>query len=217
MLCSLSRFIKCGMIYLHIISQICCGICFIFTGLIAKVKDTADTVGQKIEASVSAHGFQPINPNQPSPSQSRKQSRAGSPLGSPNLGQMKKRPDPLTFRTNNLTMEIAQLFMSMLHAWGLDPDLDKLCLNKLGLLRPKSPISFGLISREGHMSLMLPGWHKGVCSKNDPGVTMTTTETKTTLKQQTRQYPVQDPGQGPFDVIIYFYCWIFITFRCNLT
>ena len=40
---------------------------------------------------------------------------------------------------------------------GLDPDLDRLCVNKLGLLRPRCPISFGLLSCQGHMSLMLPG------------------------------------------------------------
>ncbi|XP_053401409.1 WD repeat-containing protein 7-like isoform X1 [Mercenaria mercenaria] len=161
-------------------------------GILAKVKDTADTVSQKIQAGVDAHGFQPINPNIPSPSPSRKQSQSGSPLGSPGPGGRKKRPEPLNLRNSNLTMEIAQLFMSMLHAWGLDPDLDKLCLNKLGLLKPKSPISFGLISREGHMSLMLPGWHKGVCSKGDPIVAMDTKGQRATLRQQTRSE--MDPG-----------------------
>ena len=167
--------------------EILCKNNFVFlTGIFAKVKDTADTLGQKLQAGADNHGFQPINPNIPSPSPSRKQSLSGSPLSSPGPGQRKKRPEPLNLRTSNLTMEIAQLFMSMLHAWGLDPDLDKLCLNKLGLLKPKSPISFGLISREGHMSLMLPGWHKGVCSKSDSAVAMGTTSQRATLRQQTR-------------------------------
>lgn len=152
-------------------------------GILAKVKDTADTVSQKIQAGVDAHGFQPINPNVPSPSPSRKQSKSDSPLGSP--GPRKKRPEPLNLRASNLTMEIAQLFMSMLHAWGLDPDLDKLCLNKLGMLKPKSPTSFGLISREGHMSLMLPGWHKGVCSRSEP-IPMEIKGQRATLRQQRR-------------------------------
>lgn len=56
-------------------------------------------------------------------------------------------------------MKIAQLFLSCLHGWGLDPDLDKLCLSKLGLIRPKQPLSFGLVSRGGHMALLMPGWH----------------------------------------------------------
>lgn len=33
-------------------------------------------------------------------------------------------------------MEIAQLLLSLLHAWGLDNDLDTVCQVKLGLLRP---------------------------------------------------------------------------------
>lgn len=33
-------------------------------------------------------------------------------------------------------MEIAQLLLSLLHSWGLDNDLDRVCQAKLGLLRP---------------------------------------------------------------------------------
>lgn len=33
-------------------------------------------------------------------------------------------------------MEIAQLLLSLLHAWGMDNDLDRVCQVKLGLLRP---------------------------------------------------------------------------------
>lgn len=33
-------------------------------------------------------------------------------------------------------MEIAQLLLSLLHAWGMDKDLDMVCKSKLGLLRP---------------------------------------------------------------------------------
>lgn len=49
----------------------------------------------------------------------------------------------------NLTMEIAQLLLSLLHAWELDPDLDRLCEVTLGLLRPMVPVSFGVISKGG--------------------------------------------------------------------
>lgn len=34
------------------------------------------------------------------------------------------------------SMEIGQVLLSLLHAWGLDPDLDRVCETKLGLLRP---------------------------------------------------------------------------------
>ena len=62
----------------------------------------------------------------------------------------------------SMTMQIAQMFISSLHAWGLDPDLDRLCIKKLGLLRPGAPVAFGLLSRGNHMSLMLPGWYRDV-------------------------------------------------------
>lgn len=63
----------------------------------------------------------------------------------------------------NLTMDTAKLFMSCLHAWGLNQPLDAICLERLGMLRPHCPISFGLISRGGHMSLMLPTFKVTLC------------------------------------------------------
>uniref|UniRef100_A0AAQ5XXD8 WDR72-like alpha-solenoid domain-containing protein n=1 Tax=Amphiprion ocellaris TaxID=80972 RepID=A0AAQ5XXD8_AMPOC len=67
----------------------------------------------------------------------------------------------------NLTMDTAKLFMSCLHAWGLNEQLDGICLDRLGMLRPHCPISFGLISRGGHMSLMLPTFKVNVCLDGD--------------------------------------------------
>ena len=58
----------------------------------------------------------------------------------------------------NLTLEIGQVLLSLLHAWGLDKDLDKVAISKLGLLKPKAPVSYGLMSKGGIMSLMLPTW-----------------------------------------------------------
>lgn len=57
---------------------------------------------------------------------------------------------------SNLNSEIAQLLLSVLHSWEMDSDLDNVCSGKLGLLKPKWPLSFGLISREGHLTLILP-------------------------------------------------------------
>lgn len=80
----------------------------------------------------------------------------------------------------NLTMEIAQLLLSLLYAWGLDTEIDKLCESKLGLLRPITPVSFGVISKGkivcvklymhyflliavlGFMSLLLPTWQSNI-------------------------------------------------------
>ncbi|XP_033367582.1 WD repeat-containing protein 7, partial [Parus major] len=67
---------------------------------------------------------------------------------------------PLTLLEYNLTMDTAKLFMSCLHAWGLNSVLDELCLDRLGMLKPHCSVSFGLLSRGGHMSLMLPGYNR---------------------------------------------------------
>uniref|UniRef100_A0A8C5TP49 WD repeat-containing protein 7 n=1 Tax=Malurus cyaneus samueli TaxID=2593467 RepID=A0A8C5TP49_9PASS len=69
---------------------------------------------------------------------------------------------PLTLLEYNLTMDTAKLFMSCLHAWGLNSVLDELCLDRLGMLKPHCTVSFGLLSRGGHMSLMLPGYNQPV-------------------------------------------------------
>lgn len=121
---------------------------------------------------------------QKSPSRSEASSRGGSPshTSSPTHKSV-------SYSDRSLTLDIAQLFLSCLHAWGLDPDLDKLCMNKLGLLQPRCPISFGLISRSGHMSLMLPGWHKRFCQEESSGSMPKdnlTTPGKVTLMQQAR-------------------------------
>ena len=47
------------------------------------------------------------------------------------------------------TLQIGQMVMSLLHSWGLDTTLDNTCHNVLGLLRPRIPVSYGLISKSG--------------------------------------------------------------------
>jgi hypothetical protein len=55
-----------------------------------------------------------------------------------------------TFQSDaSLHMDVAHVLMSLLHGWTLDKDLDHVCVKKLGLLRPKAPVCFGLVSRQG--------------------------------------------------------------------
>uniref|UniRef100_A0A8B9V685 WDR72-like alpha-solenoid domain-containing protein n=1 Tax=Anas zonorhyncha TaxID=75864 RepID=A0A8B9V685_9AVES len=56
---------------------------------------------------------------------------------------------PLTLLEYNLTMDTAKLFMSCLHAWGLNSVLDELCLDRLGMLKPHCSSSVGKPSYEG--------------------------------------------------------------------
>lgn len=62
-------------------------------------------------------------------------------------------------------MEVAQLLLSLLHSWGLDANLDTVCETQLGLLRPRVPLSFGVLSKGGYMSLMLPTWQNTINSE----------------------------------------------------
>ncbi|XP_046416205.1 WD repeat-containing protein 7 isoform X10 [Neodiprion pinetum] len=72
------------------------------------------------------------------------------------------------FSEPNAAMEVAQLLLSLLHAWGMDPDLDRVCEGKLGLLRPMVPVSFGVLSKGGYMSLLLPTWQTQLEPAGEP-------------------------------------------------
>ena len=125
-----------------------------------KVKDTAENAAQKIQAKADSIGFKNVS-GDITVGFYRKGSTSsdGSRVTTPPSGA--KKPTKLTLGETNMTMDIARLLLSLLHAWGLDPDLDKVCESKLGLLRPLRPICFGMISRGGHMSLILPTYvHK---------------------------------------------------------
>uniref|UniRef100_A0A1X7TW56 Uncharacterized protein n=1 Tax=Amphimedon queenslandica TaxID=400682 RepID=A0A1X7TW56_AMPQE len=51
-----------------------------------------------------------------------------------------------------------RLLVSCLHAWNLDNSLDKEYQDTLGLVRSSCPVSFGLLSKGGGLSLVLPAW-----------------------------------------------------------
>jgi len=156
------------------------------TGFLSKVKDTADS---RIQAGLT---------NTASPDTQRKLTgimnkvkegaekakgeleKAVKELDKPN--EVKNgdenglRPNSLQLEIN-LTLEIGQLLLSTLHAWGLDKDLDRVALNKLGLLRPKLSLCFGLVSKTGAMSLSLPTW----CPRPSSSHTSSATEYFTSL------------------------------------
>ncbi|KAM7102214.1 WD repeat-containing protein 72 isoform 4-T5 [Ciconia maguari] len=57
----------------------------------------------------------------------------------------------------NVTTDAAKLLLSCLLPWGVDKEVDNLCVRHLDILRLQCPVSFGLLSNENHLSLMLPG------------------------------------------------------------
>lgn len=58
----------------------------------------------------------------------------------------------------NVVTDTAKLLLSCLLPWGVDKEIDNLCVRHLDVLRLQHPVSFGLVSDENHLSLMLPGW-----------------------------------------------------------
>ncbi|XP_037358407.1 WD repeat-containing protein 72 isoform X1 [Talpa occidentalis] len=58
----------------------------------------------------------------------------------------------------NLIIDTAKLLLSCLLPWGVDKELDNLCIKHLNILKLQGPVSLGLASNEDHFSLMLPGW-----------------------------------------------------------
>ena len=64
-------------------------------------------------------------------------------------GELEGRSRVQLGQTENQTMEICQLLLSLIHAWGVDAEIDRLCETKLGMLRPKHPVCYGLISKHG--------------------------------------------------------------------
>ena len=61
-------------------------------------------------------------PNNPK----RQPSNSGTTSGGTRSNSSSTRP------TNSKIYEVAQLLLSCLHSWGLDPSLDELCTSKLG-------------------------------------------------------------------------------------
>lgn len=96
-----------------------------FSGLLARAKDKAENVLQMSPSTQRRSTDRPPIAHSRSPFQS----------------------------DGSLHMDVAHVLMSLLHGWTLDKDLDHVCVKKLGLLRPKAPICFGLVSRQGFYHL----------------------------------------------------------------
>ncbi|XP_055317657.1 WD repeat-containing protein 7 isoform X2 [Sitodiplosis mosellana] len=105
-------------------------------GILQKMKEGAEKVELKIQAKV----------------ESLKHANEGDKDGADAF----KRLSPRMEATH--VMEVAQLLLSLIHSWGIDLHLDKVCETQLGLLRPQIPVSFGVLSKGGYMSLLLPTW-----------------------------------------------------------
>ncbi|XP_004377738.1 WD repeat-containing protein 72 [Trichechus manatus latirostris] len=70
----------------------------------------------------------------------------------------KMHPKPSRKVDTNLMIDTAKFLLSCLLPWGVDKELDNLCIKHLNILKLQDPISLGFASNEDHFSLMLPGW-----------------------------------------------------------
>ena len=123
------------------------------SGLFSKVKENAGSAAAKIQAKAEKVGFKPGSSEL---SLGRRSSASSEGSASGTATPVLNRKAKIQLGETNLTMEIAQIILSLLHAWGLDINFDRVCETKLGLLRPLHPVCFGLLSKAGHMSLLLP-------------------------------------------------------------
>ncbi|CRK99649.1 CLUMA_CG012960, isoform A [Clunio marinus] len=111
------------------------------TGILAKVKEGAEQVGTKIQAKVETVVKQ---------------------INEPGIDPFDSTRKIIPKMEATHVMEVAQLMLSLIHSWGLDPLLDIVCETQLGLLRPMVPISYGVLSKGGYMSLLLPTWQNTI-------------------------------------------------------
>ncbi|XP_047541633.1 WD repeat-containing protein 7 isoform X1 [Vanessa atalanta] len=137
-------------------------------GILAKMKEGAETMQTKLQAKAE-----------------QLKGQVDSKDGTPTKRQ---RPRDMSLAEPPHTMEIAQILISLLHAWGLDPDLDRVCESKLGLLRPMVPVCFGVVSRHGHMAVQLPtrlgGWAEACASAPDDPLLLTSDLPVELLRQE---------------------------------
>jgi WD40 repeat protein len=131
-----------------------------FSGLLSKLKDTAENAAQKLQKTDMA-GIKNATEELLVGRKSSVSSDATKSDIDDRASKRSKSPD------SNLTMDIAQILLSLLHGWGLDSELDRVCDSKLGLLRPLRPPCFGLLSKNNHLALLLPTFlHKSELTRS---------------------------------------------------
>ncbi len=53
-------------------------------------------------------------------------------------------PSPAEPETKAIDASVVQAIVSALMTWGIDSSVDKICIEKLGLKKPSSQVTFGL-------------------------------------------------------------------------
>ena len=53
-------------------------------------------------------------------------------------------------------IKLSHILLSCMHVWTIEPNLDKMFVDRLNLQKPKYPVAFGRISRGAHLFVMFP-------------------------------------------------------------
>ncbi|XP_053318494.1 WD repeat-containing protein 72 [Spea bombifrons] len=60
----------------------------------------------------------------------------------------------------NMVMDASKLLLSCLLPWGVDKEFDHFCTRHLEIPQIQGSVTFGMISGNHHVGIMLPGWNK---------------------------------------------------------
>ncbi|CAF0932859.1 unnamed protein product [Didymodactylos carnosus] len=61
---------------------------------------------------------------------------------------------------SNALSRLSNLLVSLLHPWTFDSKTDQLCKDRLNLQQPYRYISYGVLSKNEHMAIILPTWQR---------------------------------------------------------
>ncbi|CAF1110946.1 unnamed protein product [Adineta steineri] len=65
----------------------------------------------------------------------------------------------LTQTSKSLAM-VSNFLVSLLHPWSFDKNMDKVCQERLQLNRTNRFLSYGILSKNDHLTIVLPTWQK---------------------------------------------------------
>ena len=133
-------------------------------GLLSKVVDRAGDVGQRIQAATTdvLQNVQVAGGGGRRTSGLPQQQQQVKPVADVDADVHVDMSTTLNEHSNSLSMEIAQLLLSLLHAWGVDSHQDNFITQKIGLLKPRRPVNYGILSRAGFMSVLMPTYPSSV-------------------------------------------------------
>jgi hypothetical protein len=63
-------------------------------------------------------------------------------------------------QTSTSLSTLSNLLISLLHPWLFEKNIDQICYDRLHLNRPNRFLSYGILSKNEHLSIVLPTWQQ---------------------------------------------------------